>query len=228
MTRTPPAPDIRLVIFDCDGVLVDSEPVSSRTLADLLTDLGFPTTQEHCLANFTGFSLRAVMRKVETAFGRSLPQDFEDQVVARDRLAFAAGLDPMPGAGRMLAALPHARCVASSGAPSKIRRNLALTGLLPFFAPNLFSAREVARGKPAPDLFLHAAASMRTPPSACTVIEDAEAGILAARAAGMRVFGFAGGGHAGPGYAEMLTKAGAERVFRDMQQLPGLLVPPTS
>jgi HAD superfamily hydrolase (TIGR01509 family) len=119
----------------------------------------------------------------------------------------------------MLETLPYRRCVASSGTPEKMRFTLGHTGLLPFFAPNLFSASMVARGKPAPDLFLYAARAMKAAPAACVVVEDATAGIAAARAAGMRVLGFTGGSHCRDGYRTMLEVAGASIVFNQMADL---------
>lgn len=218
---------VRLVIFDCDGVLVDSEPVACRVMARELTRIGYPITPEDCLARFTGISIASVMAKIEADRGRPLPAGFEERLREQDFAAFAAELRPVAGVEAMLDRLALPRCVASSGTPEKIRFTLTVTGLIGRFAPHLFSARMVARGKPAPDLFLYAADRMATPPAACLVVEDSVAGITAARAAGMRVFGFAGAGHAGPGYAEMLAAAGADAVFTAMAELPlRLALPP--
>ncbi|TVR96402.1 MAG: HAD family hydrolase [Rhodospirillales bacterium] len=215
-----------LVIFDCDGVLVDSEPIASRVLADLLTEIGFPMSAEGALDRYTGITLPAVLAKVEEEWGRPLPRDFLDRLRARDQAAFRAELQPVPGVTAVLDALDAAgmrKCVASSGAPEKLRLTLTVTGLWDRFAPHIYSAAQVPRGKPWPDLFLHAAAAMAVPAQACLVVEDSSAGIKAARAAGMRVIGFAGGGHAGPGYAGMLAEAGAETVVPDMPALGRLL-----
>mgnify|MGYP000991018694 FL=1 len=141
----------------------------------------------------------------------------------RDRAAFQIELRPLAGVAEMLPALTLPICVASSGALEKIRCNLALTGLLQYFEPHLFSAEMVAHGKPAPDLFLFAAASMGLPPERCVVVEDSVAGVQAARAAGMGVLGFCGGGPARPGSAAALRAAGARCVFDRMAELPGLL-----
>lgn len=219
-----PEPDhTRLVIFDCDGVLVDSEPIACRVMARELTALGYPLTAEDCLERFTGVSMKTVMARVEADWGQALPAGFEDRLREKDFEAFRAELEPVPGVEEMLADLDIPRCVASSGAPEKIRFTLTVTGLIDAFEPHLFSARMVAHGKPAPDLFLHAAERMATPPASCVVVEDSVAGIQAARSAGMRVLGFAGAGHAGPGYAEMLAAAGADAVFTRMSDLPTLL-----
>ena len=212
-----------LVIFDCDGVLVDSEPIASRVLAEALTEVGFPLTPQQAVDRYTGISLRSVLARVENEWGQALPAGFVERLGERDRAAFQAELRPLPGVAEMLRALPLPRCVASSGALEKIRCNLALTGLLPHFDPHLFSAEMVAHGKPAPDLFLYAAARMGSRPQRCVVVEDSIAGVQAARAAGMGVLGFCGGGHACPGSAAALRAAGACRVFGRMAELPRLL-----
>jgi len=212
-----------LVIFDCDGVLVDSEAIACRVLAELLSDLGYPITVDQCRDRFTGISIPSLIAKVEADWGRDLPSDFETRVSDRDRAAFARELQPIPGVAAAVDEINLPVCVASSGSPEKIRHSLTVTGLLGRFEPNLFSASQVARGKPVPDLFLHAAAGMGVDPSGCVVIEDSIAGVTAAIAAGMRVLGFAGGGHCGPGYADGLSAAGVPVVFDDMRNLPDLL-----
>jgi HAD superfamily hydrolase (TIGR01509 family) len=216
----------RLVIFDCDGVLVDSEPIACRVMARELTRLGYPLSPDDCQERFTGVSMKTVMAMIEADWQRPLPAGFEERLREQDFAAFRAELAPVAGVEAMLERLTLPRCVASSGAPEKIRFTLTVTGLIGAFEPYLFSARMVARGKPAPDLFLYAAERMATPPEACVVVEDAVAGIRAARAAGMRVLGFAGAGHAGPGYAEKLAAAGADTVFTRMAYLPHLLTRP--
>jgi HAD superfamily hydrolase (TIGR01509 family) len=163
---------------------------------------------------------------VEAERGRALPADFEERVRANDLAVFARELRAVPGVADALARIPIAKCVASSGAPEKIRHSLAVTGLIDFFGPHLFSAHMVPRGKPAPDLFLFAAAAMGVDADRCVVVEDSVAGVTAARAAGMPVLGFAGGGHAGDGYAAKLRAAGAAPVFADMAELPALLQAP--
>ncbi len=212
-----------LVIFDCDGVLVDSELLASRLLAEALAAEGYPVTAADCRARFTGISIRSVIEIIEAERGIPLPVDFEDRVRANDLQVFARELKAVPGIAQALAQIPTAKCVASSGAPEKIRHSLTVTGLIGFFEPHLFSAHMVKRGKPAPDLFLFAAAAMGADAARCVVVEDSTAGVAAARAAGMPVLGFAGGGHAGDGYGAMLAAAGAARVFDDMAKLPALL-----
>ncbi|MCB2100019.1 MAG: HAD family hydrolase [Rhodobacterales bacterium] len=214
---------VDLILFDCDGVLVDSEPIAARVLAELLTELGHPHTRDDCYDRYTGISLAAVKARVEADAGRPLPEDFIDRLTERDAAAFTAELRAMPGVADVLAGLAVPFCVASSGTLAKIRRSLRLTGLDGPFGDRLYSAQMVTRGKPAPDLFLLAAEGMGAAPERCLVIEDSAAGVTAARAAGMAVLGFAGGGHCGPGHGEMLRNAGAPLVFDAMADLPGLL-----
>ncbi|MBK8210321.1 MAG: HAD hydrolase-like protein [Rhodospirillales bacterium] len=153
-----------LIIFDCDGVLVDSEVVSARVLASELTAVGFALSTADCIARYTGISMTSVAERVESQWGHPLPPDFLERVRARDAAAFQSELQPIEGAREVLAALDWARCVASSGRLEKMRLTLGLTGLLPFVEPHLFSAEMVAQGKPAPDLFVHAAQIMGFPP----------------------------------------------------------------
>jgi HAD superfamily hydrolase (TIGR01509 family) len=214
---------VDLVIFDCDGVLVDSERLAAQVMAELVTAQGYPLTADDCLARFTGIAMTDVLAAIEADLGRPLPADFAATIRTADFAAFARSLRPVAGVAELLAAFPYRCCVASSGTPEKIRYTLGLTGLLARLEPHLFSARMVRRGKPAPDLFLHAAATMGADPARCVVIEDARAGILAARAAGMRAFGFAGASHCGDGYGAMLAAAGADRVFSRMAALPAML-----
>lgn len=212
-----------LVIFDCDGVLVDSEPIASRVLAQVVSEQCFPLTAQQAIERFTGLSLATVLSSIEAQWGRSLPLDFRERLRERDYAAFRAELKPIEGTAEVLERLSVARCVASSGVLEKIRLTLGTTGLLHYFEPHLFSAQMVAHGKPAPDLFLFAAERMEVAPQDCVVVEDSVAGIQAARAANMVPVGFAGGGHAGPGYAQMLREAGATVVIERMAELPQLL-----
>jgi len=216
----------QLVIFDCDGVLVDSEIIASRVLSRELTALGLPLTPEDCLAEFTGVTMAAAMARIETMMGRALPKDFEETLQQKDFEAFRTELQPVPGVKAMLPKLPLPRCIASSGAIDKMRLTLTTTGLLSSFEPHLFSAQMVKHGKPAPDLFLYAAERMGAEPHACVVVEDSTAGVRAGLAAGMRVLGFAGGSHANAEYEAILRASDAETVFRHMNELPGLLAHP--
>lgn len=210
-----------LVIFDCDGVLVDTETLANRRLAEWLSEAGFETTYEQCRAVFTGRSMSAVKAEVE-ATGISLGADFVDRW--NDGLAelFAGRVQAIPHVRGQVEAirasgLPY--CVASSARVTKMHLTLGATGLLPFFEDVLFSASMVRRGKPFPDLFLHAAATMGFAPADCVVVEDSVPGTIAGIAAGMRVLSYCGDPH---GDRDGLAAAGGE-LFDDMRDLAGLI-----
>jgi HAD superfamily hydrolase (TIGR01509 family) len=223
--KTPQNSDqnIDLVIFDCDGVLVDSEVISCRAHAETLTRHGYPITADQVLVRFLGVSDREARMTIEAELGRSLPDDFEKQVKQATLQFYADDLRTIPHIGEAIAAIALPKCVASSGTPEKIRHGLECAGLYDLLAPNIFSATQVKRGKPAPDLFLFAAGQMQTSPARCVVIEDSVPGITGALAAGMAVLGFHGGSHCRPGYADKLRAAGAIMTFDDMRQLPDLI-----
>lgn len=209
----------RLVIFDCDGVLVDSEPLANAVLHAELQRLGDALSLEESAALFTGLSLSSCLEIVEERLGCSPPPDFLPRLRAGVVDAFRRELAPVAGIELVLRGLDHPFCVASSGSHEKIRFSLGLTGLHAYFdSRRIFSAEDVARGKPAPDLFLHAAAAMGFAPGRCVVVEDSLPGVRAARAAGMTVLGFGGGTGAGA-----LRQAGADAVFSRMDALPSLL-----
>jgi HAD superfamily hydrolase (TIGR01509 family) len=213
-----------LIIFDCDGVLVDSESLSNRVLSRVFAESGFDISPEDCLRRFVGMSMRSVRTAVEANSGRSLPEDFEPRVRALADEVFDRDLQPVRGVSDVLSALPHARCVASSGSPTRIRRSLNTTGLDAYFADEaLFSAAMVERGKPAPDLFLHVAETLKVTPEQCLVIEDSLLGATAGVAAGMTVFGFAGASHITDGHGERLEALGVTAVFDEMADLPKML-----
>lgn len=215
----------QLVIFDCDGVLVDSEMIASQVLADLLTRMNFKITAKDCRERFTGKSIRSVRTMVEKQWGRALGSDFEENLRTFDRQAFEKNLRPVDGIKEALEGIPVPLCVASSGTPEKIKNSLDLTGLSNYFAGNLFSSTMVANGKPAPDLFQYAAAQMKSFPQHAVVIEDSPSGIIAAGLANIQVLGYSGASHArdDPEYEGRLRNAGAEIVFDDMAKLPELL-----
>jgi HAD superfamily hydrolase (TIGR01509 family) len=209
---------LELVIFDCDGVLVDSERLAVRIDIQVLAKLGWTITEAEVIERFVGRSDVSIKADIEAHLGRALPDDWGAEFESLYRAAFAAELKPVPGVVEALDRITLPTCVASSGSHDKMRFTLGLTGLYERFAGRIFSAYEVARGKPAPDLFLYAAARMGVAPEACAVIEDSRYGIEAARAAGMRAFGYAGG---------LTPRAFLETpgvvVFTDMLELPDLL-----
>jgi HAD superfamily hydrolase (TIGR01509 family) len=213
----------QLIIFDCDGVLVDSEVISCRAHAETLTRHGYSITADQVLKRFLGVSDREARLTIENETGRKLPDDFEAQVKAATLKFYEGDLQAIPHIADAISAIALSRCVASSGTPEKIRHGLTCAGLYDVLAPNIFSATQVKRGKPAPDLFLFAAEQMNIPPAQCIVIEDSVPGVTGGRAAGMTVLGFHGGSHCGADHAELLRAAGAAVTFDDMRQLPDLI-----
>ncbi len=213
-----------LVVFDCDGVLVDSEPISLALVREHLARHGFAVSEDEGRDLFLGISAASARRIVEGRLGGPLPDDFEAELSRATLARFEGELRGVPHLREAVAALGRPVCVASSGSPERIRASLRIVGYAELFGANLFSAREVAQGKPAPDLFLHAAATLGFAPHDCLVVEDSVAGVTAARAAGMVTFGFVGGAHlAEGGYAQRLIDAGAALTFDDMRELPGLV-----
>jgi HAD superfamily hydrolase (TIGR01509 family) len=214
-----------LVIFDCDGVLVDSETISSAVLARTLTGHGLPTTLVDARRDYEGLLLRDIDARAAAKLGRSLPEDWIERFQAERAELFRRELEPVAGAGEAIEAVVAAGvpvCVASQGKIEKTRLSLALTGLDRFFSDDvLFSAWLVERGKPFPDLFLHAAATMGVEASRCAVVEDSVSGVTAAVAAGMRAIGYSA---EGDGHAGALREAGAEVVdsMGDVSALLGL------
>jgi HAD superfamily hydrolase (TIGR01509 family) len=186
---------IDLVIFDCDGVLIDSEIISARMLVDELAGLGVRIDLAYVARHFLGRSYPTVMKQIRSEFGLDLPGDFEDQYRARLMAAFAAGLTIMPHVRPVLDRIGLPFCVATSSSPMRARASLGMVGLGHLAEGRLFTASEVAHGKPAPDLFLLCAARHGADPQRCLVIEDSENGLRAGRAAGMEVWRFTGGSH---------------------------------
>jgi HAD superfamily hydrolase (TIGR01509 family) len=207
-----------LIIFDCDGVLVDSELLSCRCLSDILAGYGIDLGMDEALELFVGRSVAAV-REYYEARGKPLPDTFPVDLKARVRETFAASLLPIEGVGAVLQRLQLPICVASSSDLDRVALSLGITGLSGFFTGRLYSAQMVKRGKPAPDLFLHAAAAMGVEPGRTLVIEDSVSGVTAARTAGMAVWGFTGGAHyASRDGRAILQAAGADRVFAHMSE----------
>lgn len=210
--------DIKLVIFDCDGVLVDSEPIAVRIDLAMLASLGIEMSEAEVVDRFVGRSPEVMEQAIEDHLGHRLPEGLADRFDELYRAALASELTEVPGVGEALEQIPHDICVASSSSHQNIRYKLELTGLYTRFEGRIFSASEVATGKPAPDLFLHAADQMGADPAACVVVEDSRYGVQAARAADMDVFA----------YANRFTPAEAlegprTTVFDDMHSLPSLL-----
>ncbi len=208
-----------LVIFDCDGVLVDSEPIANRVFSELLGEVGLPMSYEETVRTFVGRSVATCVGMVEERIGRPVPEGWVDDWRRRTLDAFSRELRAVEGVEAVLDGLSAPFCVASSGEPAKMRFTLGMTGLLPRFEGRMFSAVEVPRGKPAPDLFLHAARRMSAAPERCAVIEDTAVGVTAGLAAGMTVFGFAAMTE-----PDALRAAGAAHVFARMEELPELLL----
>jgi HAD superfamily hydrolase (TIGR01509 family) len=209
---------IDLVIFDCDGVLVDSERITNGIFAEMLGAIGLPVTLETVLDWFLGRSMTDCLARIQAELGRPVPDDFLPSYRERCRQALESQLLPVRGVVETIDRLSMPYCVASSGDHDKMRTTLGITGLLPRFEGRLFSAADVARGKPAPDVFLWAATQMGADPSRTVVVEDTEVGVRAGVAARMTVFGYAE--FADP---DRLRQAGAARVFSKMSRLPELL-----
>ena len=205
--------DTGLVIFDCDGVLVDSEVLAVRTLIEDLRRVGVDVDEAFVHDRFLGRSFPVVQQVVERQFGVVLPPAFEAETRARLVEVFGRDLRPMPGAAETVRQLGVPCCLATSSAPERLARSLEITGLAPLFAGRCFTAAEVARGKPEPDLFLLAADRMGVRPEHCLVIEDTEAGLIAARRAGMQVWRFTGGSHFRGGWHPEPPEARPHRHF---------------
>ena len=209
-----------LVIFDCDGVLVDSEPISCRVAAEILRGYGVPIDSAGVMRRYLGHSQASIRRLAGEEFGIDVPDGYLTEVRQRIVPAFQAELQAMPGVDKVLEALTVPICVGSSSLPERIKLSLDLTGLARFFGDHIYSASQVARSKPAPDLFLFAAEQIGQSPQDTLVVEDSPAGVTAALAAGMAVVGFAGGSHYnGPTTADPLRDAGATVVVPDMPAL---------
>jgi HAD superfamily hydrolase (TIGR01509 family) len=192
-----------LIIFDCDGVLVDSEMLSASVLTAMLAEEGFDISPEIFRSDFLGRSFASASSRARQRFGRPLPEDFEPRYRLRLKDRMRESLQPMPGVHDALAAVRRAAipfCLATSSSPQRLAVSLEVTGLAEYFAGCSFTASEVKAGKPEPDLFLHAAARMGAEPPHCLVIEDSEMGVRAGLAAGMTVWHFRGGAHIKAGY----------------------------
>jgi len=213
VTQRPPA---GLVLFDCDGVLVDSERLQTEVMLEAAASVGFAMGLDEAVRRFRGQKMSECVTVIEAQIGRPVPASFVPDIRERTARAFADRLRPIPGVAAALARMGGPRCVASNGPIEKMRLSLRVTGLARFFDDRLYSAYDVGSWKPAPGLFLYAAEALRVPAAACVVVEDSVPGVTVGVAAGMRVLGYApdGGGD--------LAAAGAE-VFASMDALPGLV-----
>lgn len=215
---------IDLVVFDCDGVLVDSEVLACQAVADTLAAFGHVVAAESIAERFTGVSNRDMYAVLAADIGSSLPDDFDAAMKRCALELFERELKAIADLETVLPRLAVAKCVASSSLPDDLVWKLQRTDLLRWFPPAaIFSTVLVARGKPAPDIFLYAAAKMDASPARSIVIEDSAPGVTAAKAAGMVTFGFTGGSHCRPGHEARLAAAGADLIFSDMRELPGLI-----
>jgi HAD superfamily hydrolase (TIGR01509 family) len=206
-----------LVIFDCDGVLVDSDRISLRIQAERITALGLPMSYEDCVRDFLGIGMPTTLWILEERLGGPLPAGWEEDLAAAVEEAFRADLEPVQGIEAALERIDPPTCIASSGSHEKMAVTLGLTGLADRFAGRIFSGTEVEHGKPAPDLFLHAAARIGAAPENCVVVEDSPFGVAGALAAGMEALGYAADGD-----GAALAEAGAT-VFTSMSDLPALI-----
>ncbi|MGE3245858.1 MAG: HAD family hydrolase [Beijerinckiaceae bacterium] len=211
--------DIDLVIFDCDGVLINSEELASEICVASLRELDLHLTPHQYADRYAGHPVNEIWRRVEEDIGRVLPEGFRVKVDSAVRKRFETELAAIAGVAELLAELRHPRCVASSTQLPLLQANLSRAGLIDYFDPNVFSGSQVKRGKPAPDVFLYAASQMGADPARCLVIEDSMAGVTAAKRAGMNAVGFVGGGHASDVLHEKLRLAGARDVFDSMKGL---------
>ena len=213
-----------MVIFDCNGVLVDSEPLATSIVSQEFMRAGFNLTPDIVARYFTGRRPADMFAEVEIAAGRKLPPGFAATVASATLRRFRAELRATAHMAQALSWLRGPKCVASSASFDRIRVSLESTDLIRYFDPYLFSATEVRQGKPAPDLFLYAAGKMHVEPRACIVVEDSSVGVAAGVAAGMTVVGFVGGSHAGPRLSEQLRAAGARAVVSDMRALKSTII----
>lgn len=216
--------EFELIIFDCDGVLIDSEGISSRVETEELRRCGCEITVETYLEGALGIAEEEeIWARIATENGIQLPSGFAETVRGKVTEAFENELVPIPGVKEVLSKLKTPSCIASSSSPDKLKKCLELTGLTDFFTNTVFSAAEVSRGKPHPDLFLHAASRMGVDAFRCLVVEDSPAGVQGAKAAKMTVFGFHGATHQIPGLPQKLIASGSAAIFGDMRELPAML-----
>jgi HAD superfamily hydrolase (TIGR01509 family) len=217
--RAMPVRNFDLVMFDCDGVLVDSEPIINRAHAEVLSECGYRITPETLLERFCGTSDAEMLGIIESEWGRCLPAHYEARIAEIVDAHCETALAAFPGIHEVLDGLDLPACVVSSGTLRRIRKSLSIVGLLDRFEPHIFSAEMVTRGKPSPELFLYSAFHMGVDTSRCLVIEDSAAGVQGAVSANMTVIGFCGGGHCSPGHGQFLSRHGASAVISHFEEL---------
>ncbi|PYE90621.1 HAD family hydrolase [Phyllobacterium leguminum] len=214
-----------LIIFDCDGVLVDSEIIAAQVESELLTDAGYPIAPDEISERFSGLTWPDILMLVEREAGIPLSASLIEKSdrILDERLA--TEVEAIEGIAKAVSALKLPKCICSNSSSKRLDLMLKRTGLYDLFAPDIFAAREVGtkKGKPAPDVFLYAAEKFGADPKKTIVLEDSVHGVHAAHAAGMRVIGFTGGGHTYPGHADRLTEAGAETVINRHKDLPAMI-----
>ncbi len=210
----------KAIIFDFDGVIADSEVLSNIVLAEVVTELGVPTTVEDCYRDYMGKRFHEVIAAVEQAVGRTLPASFGEDYKGRTLDRFRRELAPIAGAREFIANLAEVpRCIASSSSPDRLAVCLEILEMTELFEGRVFSASGVARGKPHPDIFLHAAAEIGVAPADCIVIEDSASGVVAGRAAGSTVIGLLAASHIRDGHAAKLKEAGAQHLAADYAEV---------
>lgn len=212
-----------LIIFDCDGVLVDSEVISTHTLLEALTASGLEIDIDYVRKTYLGRSMSVVQADYQRITGRVMAEDFEADFLERLFAAYRRELAAMAGVKELIASIPSRYCMATSSSMERARLSLELTGLLPLFEGRIFCASMVKRGKPAPDLFLYAANTLQADPASCLVIEDSEVGLQAALNAGMTVWRFVGGSHFKDGNGKQVSGASGVPVFDHMDAMAAKL-----
>lgn len=225
--KTPLPVRFGAIIFDFDGVLIDSEFVGNAHVADYLTALGHPTTTEQSMAQFMGLSGADFIAAIERWIGRPLPDDFHSARAAEDARVMAQGIDAVAGSIDFVTALPPGvpRAIASSSSTRWIERHLDHIGLREAFGAHIYSGKEhVARGKPAPDLYLHAADALGVPINRCVIIEDSPVGATGAVVSGGYVIGLCAGRHCGPDHEARLRAIGVDAIAHDFAELARLIV----
>jgi HAD superfamily hydrolase (TIGR01509 family) len=212
-----------LIIFDCDGVLVDSEILARRAMQSVFRQAGIEVSAE-MVDSFVGMKFADILKGIEARTGQRIAGDYHPRFWSETKALFTDHLRPVPGVAAFLEGSSLPRCVASSSDHERIRHSLAVTGLAEFFEPKaIFSSHDVARGKPEPDLVLHAARTMGADPARCLVIEDSRFGVMGAKAAGMAAYGFLGGAHLLANSGEALREAGADFVARSYEEISAFM-----